>query len=79
MSIKEDLERRKENKKMYTVNTFFPENPLSETKVSFSLPYLDWCEIEESPQWKEFQKLLEEVQNRDNNSLHQENQFQLEK
>lgn len=51
--------------KMYHVSTFLSGNPQSETTVSFSLPFCDWCEIEASTEWKDFEKHLEEVQKRD--------------
>lgn len=48
---------------MYKVTTFRPKSPLAHTTVSFSLSYLDWCQLEKSEEWEAFRNLLEEVQN----------------
>lgn len=54
---------------MYTVSEFihFPE-----PTISFSLPYPDWCLLQESPLWHQLDKYLEECQNKDTQMTQQE-------
>lgn len=47
---------------MYKVATIRPKTPLAYTTVSFSLPYRDWCRLENSKEWEAFESLLEEIQ-----------------
>lgn len=40
------------------IRTFFPNQPIQPTAVSFELDYRDWLKLEKSKEWKDFQKLL---------------------
>ena len=55
----------------YTVNTILLDSTLAHTRVSFELPYRDWCLLEKSIQWENFLQLLEEVQNKGNQTSSQ--------
>lgn len=53
-----------------TVSTFLPDSPQAYTQVSFSLPYRDWCQLEKTVEWKNFQEKLLELQSKDSQKFH---------
>lgn len=54
---------------MYTVKN---QINLTEPTISFSLPYPDWCLLQESPLWERLDKYLEACQSTDTQNTPQE-------
>ena len=67
IGIKKELQAircSQEFKDGVSVSTYLPNHPQAYTKVSFSLPYRDWCQLEKTVQWEEFQDVLQECQSK---------------
>ena len=63
MSIKESNEKGVQ----ISISTYLSYGQRYETEVAFSLPHRDWCEVERSKEWVDFQNLLLEAKNKHNN------------
>lgn len=58
------LSSHEEFKDGVSISTYLPNHPQAYTKVSFFLPYRDWCQLEKTVQWEEFQDVLQECQSK---------------
>lgn len=72
--IKKYLEPKSKIENGIEVKTCFPNHSIRLTVISFQMNYHDWLKLEQSKEWKAFQKLLLKYQRKCNRKIQQEDQ-----